>query len=113
MLTDILKQTPVSPIDDVLSIMTAIDSRLADSDGPKWFNCLYMHVTCSIKQDVNPPPFRDARFMPELEVVFANMYFAAIVAGDVDPSGAPSAWRPLLRARQNCGIGRFQFARPA
>src|SRR6266487_3873505 len=54
MLTDILKQTPVSSIDDVLSIMTAIDSRLPDSDGLKWFNRLYMQVTRSIKQAVNP-----------------------------------------------------------
>ena len=110
MLTDILKQTPVSSIDDVLSIMTAIDSCLPDSDGLKWFNRLYMQVTRSIKQAVNPPAFRDARFMSELDVVFANMYFAAIAAGDVDPSRAPSAWRPLLRARQNCGITRLQFA---
>src|SRR6476660_3197622 len=86
MLTDILKQTPVSSIDDVLSIMTAIDSRLSDSDGLKWFNRLYMQVTRSIKQAVNPPAFRDAWFMSELDVVFADMYFAAIAAGDVDPS---------------------------
>jgi len=110
MLTDILKQTPVSSIDDVLSIMTAIDSCLPDSDGLKWFNRLYMQVTRSIKQAVNPPAFRDARFMSELDVVFANMYFAAIAAGDLDPSRAPSAWCPFLRARQNCGIARLQFA---
>src|SRR5262249_23490375 len=48
--------------------------------------------------------------MSELDVVFANMYFAAIAAGDVDPSRAPSAWRPLLRPRRNCGIARLQFA---
>src|SRR6476660_3241034 len=49
MLTDILKQTPVS------SIMTTIDSCLPDSDGLKWFNRLYMQVTHSIKQAVTPP----------------------------------------------------------
>jgi hypothetical protein len=48
--------------------------------------------------------------MSKLDVVFANLYFAAIAAGDVDPSRAPSAWRPLLCARQNRGIGRLQFA---
>jgi hypothetical protein len=110
MLADIVKAAPVSSIDDVLSIMTAIDSRLPDSDGVKWFNRLYLQVTRSVKQAVNPPVFRDARFMSELDVVFANLYFAAIAAGDVDPSRAPSAWRPLLRARRNCGIARLQFA---
>jgi uncharacterized protein DUF5995 len=42
--------------------------------------------------------------MSELDVVFANLCFAAIAAGDMDPSRAPSAWRPLLRARRNCAI---------
>ena len=108
MLTDILQPAPVSSIDDVLAIMTAIDSRLPDSDGVKWFNRLYLQVTRSVKQAVNPPAFRDARFMSELDVVFANLYFAAIAAGDADPSRAPSAWRPLLCARRNCGIARLQ-----
>jgi uncharacterized protein DUF5995 len=57
MLTDILQPAPVSSIDDVLSIMTAIDSRLPDSDGLKWFNRLYMQVTRSIKEAVNPRRF--------------------------------------------------------
>ena len=48
--------------------------------------------------------------MTELDVVFANQYFAAIAAGEVDVSRAPSAWRPLLRARSSRGIARLQFA---
>ena len=56
------------------------------------------------------PAFRDARFMAELDVVFANQYFAAIAAGEVDVSRAPSAWRPLLRARSQRGTARLQFA---
>ena len=104
MLTDIFKPTPVSSIDDVLSVMSAIDGRLPDSDGLKWFNRLYMQVTRSVKQAINPPAFRDAQFMSELDVVFANLYFAAITAGDADPSRAPSAWRPLLRARRTAGL---------
>jgi hypothetical protein len=110
MLTDIVKPAPVSSIDDVLSIMTAIDSSLPDSDGVKWFNRLYLQVTLNVQQAVTGRAFRDARFMSELDVVFANLYFAAIAAGDVDPSRAPSAWRPLLCARRNGGIARLQFA---
>jgi len=110
MLTDILKPAPVSSIDEVLSIMTAIDTCLPDSDGVKWFNRLYLQVTRSVRQAINPPAFRDPRFMSELDVVFANLYFAAIAAGDADPSRAPSAWRPLLCARRDCGIARLQFA---
>jgi hypothetical protein len=109
-LTDILRPAPVSSIDEVLSIMTAIDSRLPDSDGLKWFNRLYLRVTQSVRQAVGSTAFRDARFMSELDVVFANLYFAAITAGDVDPLRAPSAWRPLLGARSRRRNSRLQFA---
>jgi len=110
MLSDILRAAPVSTIDNVLSLMTAIDGRLPDEDGLKWFNRLYLQVTRGVRQAVAGPSFRDARFMSELDVVFANLYFAAIAAGDPDPSRAPSAWRPLLRARSQRGIARLQFA---
>jgi hypothetical protein len=110
MLTDIVNSAPVSSIDDVLSVMSAIDSCLPDSDGLKWFNRLYLQVTRSVQQAVTGPAFQDARFMSELDVVFANLYFAAIAVGDVDPSRAPPAWRPLLSARRNVGIARLQFA---
>jgi hypothetical protein len=110
MLTDVLAPAPVSSIDEVLSIMTSVDGRLPDSDGLKWFNRLYLQVTRSVRQAVSGPSFRDARFMSELDVVFANLYFAAIAAGDADASRAPSAWRPLLRARRNRGVARLQFA---
>ena len=110
MLSDILRAAPVSTIDDVLSIMTAIDGRLPDTDGLKWFNRLYLQVTRGVRQAVAGISFRDARFMTELDVVFANLYFAAIAAGNTDASHAPAAWRPLLRARSRVGIARLQFA---
>ena len=90
--------------------MAAIDDTLPDSDGVKWFNRLYLQVTRSVRHAVSGPAFRDARFMTELDIVFANQYFAAIAAGEVDVSRAPSAWRPLLRARSAVGIARLQFA---
>lgn len=110
MLTDILNPAPVSSINDVLSIMTAIDSSLPDCDGVKWFNRLYLVVTRSVQQAVTGLAFRDPQFMSKLDVAFANLYFAAIAAGDVNPSRAPSAWRPLLCARRNSRIARLQFA---
>ena len=110
MLTDILQLASVSSIDEVLSIMTAIDRLLPDSDGLKWFNHLYLRVTESVRQAVGDTAFRDARFMSELDVVFANLYFAAVTAGEVDIRRAPSAWRPLLRARLSRRNSRLQFA---
>lgn len=110
MLLDILRPAPVSSIDEVLSIMKAIDGRLPDSDGVKWFNRLYLQVTRSVRHAISGPAFRDARFMTQLDIIFANQYFAAIAAGEIDVSRAPSAWRPLLRARSSGGIARLQFA---
>ena len=78
LLIDILQPAPVSSIDEVLSIMTAIERRLPDSDGLKWFNRLYLRVTQSVRLAVAGRAFRDARFMSELDVVFANLYFAAL-----------------------------------
>jgi hypothetical protein len=109
-LIDILRPAPVSSIDEVLSIMTAIDRRLSDSDGLKWFNRLYLRVTQSVRQAVGNTTFRDVRFMSELDVVFANLYFAAIAAAEVDPLRAPPAWRPLLGARASRRNSRLQFA---
>src|SRR5215510_511889 len=110
MLTDILSTAPVSTIDEVLSIMTAIDDRLPDGDGLKWFNRLYLQVTRGVREAVSGTTFRDTRFMSALDVVFANLYFAAIAGGNEDPARVPAAWRPLLRARTHRGIARLQFA---
>jgi len=109
-LIEILRAAPASSIDEVLSIMTAIDRRLSDSDGLKWFNRLYLRVTQSVRQAVGGTAFHDARFMSELDVVFANLYFAAVSAADVDPLRAPPAWRPLLGARVSRRNSRLQFA---
>jgi hypothetical protein len=110
MLTEIVKEAPVSSIDEVLSIMATIDESLPDSDGVKWFNRLYLRVTRKVQDAVTGSAFRDPRFMSELDVVFANLYFAAMAAGDMDPSRAPSAWRPLLLVRRNDRIAHLQFA---
>jgi len=110
MLKEALRSVPVSSIEGVVSVMTAIDAALPDADGLKWFNRLYLQVTLSVRQAVTGTAFRDARFMTELDVVFANLYFVAIAEGEVDPSRAPSAWRPLLRARTTPRIARLQFA---
>lgn len=110
MLTDILEATPARSIDEVVAAMHAIDRRLPDADGLKWFNRLYLRVTERVRASVEGTTFADPGFMTELDVVFANLYFAAIAAGEVDVSTAPAAWRPVLRARAARGVARLQFA---
>jgi hypothetical protein len=53
MLAKILQSAPVSSIDGVLTLMTAIDDRLPDSDGLKWFNRLYLRVTHGVRETLS------------------------------------------------------------
>jgi len=91
--------------------MTAIDETLPDADGVKWFNRLYLRVTVSVNAAAGTSTtFQDPAFLRRLDVVFANLYFDAAAAGDVDPNQAPSAWRPLFQARHDRDLARLQFA---
>jgi hypothetical protein len=90
--------------------MAAIDDALPDDDGVKWFNRLYLRVTVSVARAVQHERFHDPRFLTTLDIVFANLYFAALAAGSPHIGHAPSAWRPLLEARYASGLTRLQFA---
>ena len=105
-LAHILEQTPVNSIADAVAVMTAIDQTLPDQDGVKWFNRLYLRTTEAVRDALATTTFNDPDFVVLLDVVFANQYFAVLAAGAV----APSAWKPLLEARQAPGIARLQFA---
>ena len=47
--------------------------------------------------------------MTQLDVAFANLYFAAAGAAGT-PAAAPLAWRPLIEQRAKAGIEPVQFA---
>src|SRR5690349_24820287 len=108
--SDIITATRVDSIDAAVAVMTAIDGRLADGDGLKWFNRLYLRVTESVRSAVQDAAFKDPAFMALLDVVFARQYFEAIVAAERGLATAPAAWRPLLEARHASGITRLRFA---
>jgi hypothetical protein len=110
LLAELLSTAPARTINEVLALMQAIDRALPDSDGVKWFNRLYLRVTLGVRESVAATAFADAAFMTALDVVFANLYFTAMAQGERDPAAAPSAWRPLLRARHEPRIARLQFA---
>jgi Family of unknown function (DUF5995) len=109
-LIPILDRAQVHSIEDAIAIMVAIDESLPDSDGVKWFNRLYLRVTVSVRNALASATFHDAAFLTTLDVVFANLYFSALAAASTDIGAAPSAWRPLLQARNTPGIARIQFA---
>lgn len=102
--------TPVSTIDEVVSVMQGIDELLPNNDGLKWFNLLYLLVTKAVLE--NPPPsgWSAPEWLARLDVIFAGMYFDAIVKWTREPTGAPKAWQVLFNARHRPGIMRVQFA---
>jgi hypothetical protein len=99
-----------STIEDVLAVMQQIDNTLADSDGLKWFNRLYMMVTQEV--DLHPPTggWKDPAWLIKLDVVFAGLYFKAVAAFLCGSADAPNAWDALMESRHRVGIDRIQFA---
>lgn len=96
-------------IDEVIDRMNRIDAALPGSDGLKWFNWLYLLVTNAVKN--NPPVagWEDPQWLSRLDVVFANLYFAA-VGSALSGGSTPKSWQALFEARQRAGIDRIQFA---
>ncbi len=101
---------PVRTIDDVIDVMRRIDQLLPDADGVKWFNFLYLRVTESVKN--NPPAsgWEDAQWLERLDVIFANLYFDALVAWARDRKQTARSWRALFDVRGRPDIARLQFA---
>src|SRR6185295_18632815 len=107
--SDIIKRR-ASSITDVIDIMTKLEGALPTNDGVWWFNHLYLRVTLAVRQAMTATTFRDPAFLERLDVVFGNLYFDAVAAGDPDPRAAPSAWRPLFECRTRPGVLAIQFA---
>jgi len=110
MVKEIASGRRAATISDVVNMMTALDHEWTDRDGLWWFNRLYLRVTLSVLDAVATTKYRDPKFLEQLDVVFANLYFDAVAKGDDDPRAAPAAWRPLFECRRQSGIHAIQFA---
>jgi hypothetical protein len=99
----------VDPIKGVEARMEAIAAPLAESDGVARFNELYLAVTRAVAKEAGSEGYEDPAFISRLDVVFADMYFAAIAA-DADGKQIPKAWEPLFEKRRTKGIAPLQFA---
>ncbi len=99
----------VDPIEAVAARMESIAAPLAEDDGVRRFNELYLAVTRAVVVAERDATFEEAAFLSRLDVVFADLYFAAI--DDLDAGRKPSrAWAPLFEARATKGIAPLQFA---
>lgn len=104
-----LDGVPVNTVPDVVARMHALDAVLPEEDGLKWFNFLYRMVTEQILADINASKWQDGAWLTELDVVFARLYFDAIVSWIRSPAQCPRAWVPLFERRYRKGIARVQF----
>ncbi|HJQ31330.1 MAG TPA: DUF5995 family protein [Pyrinomonadaceae bacterium] len=97
-------------IDDVIAVMEALDAALPGDDGLKWFNWLYLLVTKEVRD--NPPAggFNNPEWVTRLDVVFAQLYFAAVNRFLRGAGPTPSSWQALFEARHRPGVERIQFA---
>lgn len=109
-LMNIVSEHPPTTIDGVAALMQTIDDLLPSGDGLKWFNLLYMRVTQEV--DANPPPggWEDSAWLTRLDVVFAQLYFTAILNWLNGSASAPSSWKALFEARFRPNVERIQFA---
>jgi hypothetical protein len=99
----------VDPIKAVEARMEAIAAPLPDSDGVARFNELYLAVTRAVAKEAGSEGYEDPAFISRLDVVFADLYFAAVQA-DADGKAIPKAWEPLFEKRGTKGIAPLQFA---
>ena len=103
-----LQSTPGS-VADVLSIMQAIDAVTVDGDGLKWFNGLYFRVTQAVHDRIAAGGFADPAYLAELDVQFAQLYFAAL-RQSLSGNALPGCWQTLFSRRDQTELTRLQFA---
>jgi Family of unknown function (DUF5995) len=100
---------PVVSVAEAIARMEAIDASLPAADGIACFNRMYLTVTTEVNSRISEGFFADPAFMAQLDVTFANLYFAA--AGTLgDLAAVPPAWLPLAQRRDMAGIEPIQFA---
>jgi hypothetical protein len=102
------QDSPVTSVAEAIARMEALEEALPAGVGLGCFNHMYIAVMQQIAQRLAQGLFSDPVTMTHLDLVFANLYFAAADARE--PSAAPAAWQPLLYRRAEAGIESVQFA---
>jgi hypothetical protein len=100
---------PVTSVAGAIARMKAIEATLPAADGLACFNRMYLDVTSQVNSELGQGFYADHAFMTQLDVTFANLYFAAADLA-ADPAAVPLAWRPLMERRAAAGIESVQFA---
>ncbi len=109
-LEQVLRAPAAARIADVVERMQALDAVLPRGDGIACFNRLYLAVTEAVSEAARPGAFADAPFVRWLDVVFANLYLAALSNHVRGCGRVPRAWKALFEARAREDILPIQFA---
>src|SRR5215469_16765963 len=102
-------QNPPQTIPDVVKGLQTIDCLCVNEDGLKWFNGLYLAVTQAVENRVNGGGFADPRWVTQLDVQFARLYFSTVRSA-LTGAPCPSCWAAVFSVRDNVHIARIQFA---
>lgn len=98
-------------IEEVIDRMGSLDAQLPTQDGLAWFNRLYLRVTQRVHEALGAGTFQAPRFLVDLDVAFARLYFDAVEAAQAGGGArAPAAWAPLVEARSRSDIAPIRFA---
>lgn len=89
--------------------MEAIAAPLDPGDGVARFNELYLAVTHAVFEETRNAHYADPEFISRLDIVFADLYFAAVDAAAAGKA-ISKAWAPLFEKRHVKGIAPIQFA---
>ena len=97
-------------VPDVIERLRAIESASPRSNGVACFARLYREVTEGVNAELERQTVADARFIAQLDVCFAGLFFSAFDAHHRKPGSEPPAWRPLFAGQSARGVAPLQFA---
>jgi len=105
-----LPSGPVNSIAEAIHRMETIAEALPETDGVACFNRMYLAVTREVGAHLGTGFFADPVFMDRLDVVFANLYLAALDGWATDTSAVCRSWRALISRRTQPDLAPLQFA---
>jgi hypothetical protein len=97
-------------VPEVIERLRAIESASPPANGVACFARLYREVTEGVNAELAKRTVADARFIAELDVCFAGLFFSALDAYQRKPGSEPPAWRPLFAGQSARGVAPLQFA---
>jgi hypothetical protein len=111
--TGITPSVPTGPVTSVPEVITRMEGLVAAfpaTDGVACFVRMYLTVTREVAHRIGAGFFADPDFMTRLDVVFANLFFAAVDGWAANPRAMPRSWTVLFARRSDRDVAPLQFA---